>query len=130
MTKRKARPEVLNSKTTRYKTNCGNMYLRMGYDDNGELFEVFASMGKSGNCVYSHLEAVSRLLCDIFKYEDIALEDKLHAIEHLQSINCGNSWVSKGEKYLSCLDLISREVAKELKKSEKKEITQQTQEKA
>ena len=119
MTKRKPRPEVLNSKTTRYKTNCGYLYLRMGYDDKGEPFEVFATMGKSGNCVYSFLEAVSRLLCDIFKYEDIALEDKCHAVEHLRSINCGNAWINKGIKYVSCLDLIGKEVLKELNKNEK-----------
>jgi len=92
------------------------MYLRIGYDDNGELFEIFCTMGKSGNCIYSHLEAVSRLLCDIFKYEEITLADKLHAIEHLRSINCGNKWVSKGIEYVSCLDLIGKEILKELEK--------------
>lgn len=112
--KRKIRPEILNSKTYKIKTPCGNLYLRFGYDERGNLFEVFATMGKSGNCVYSHLEAVSRLLCDIFKYDGTDIEDKRHAIEHLFNINCGNVWITKGIKYVSCLDLIAKKTLEEL----------------
>jgi len=65
--------------------------------------------------VYGLLEAVSRLLCEIFKY-DIELDDKIHAVEQLRSINCGNGFILKGDKYLSCTDLIAKATLAELNK--------------
>ena len=118
--KRKSRPEVLNSKTYKLRTSCGNLYLRFGYDDKGNLYEAFFTLGKSGNCVYGLLVALSRLICDLFKYE-IELEDKEHAIKHLLGINCGNGWVAKGQKHLSCLDLIAKTTLAELQSNGKEE---------
>ncbi len=118
---RKPRPQTLKSETHKLKTSCGNLYLRFGYDNEGELFETFATMGKSGNCVYGMLEGISRLLCDIFKY-DISLDDKVHAVKHLKSINCGSKFKCNGEEHLSCLDLIANMTILELTKSSTKDI--------
>jgi len=114
------RPQVLPSKTYKLNTSCGNLYLRYGYMDE-ELFEVFATIGKSGGCAYGMLEGISRLLCDIFQLE-IPLDDKIHAIKHLQSINCGQKFKNGDKEHLSCLDLIAYMTIAELTKSSTKEI--------
>lgn len=111
--KRKVRPEVLKSRTHKLPTPCGSLYLRFGYTDDGELFETFATIGKSGNCLYGMLEAISRLICDIFKY-DVETDDKIHALKHLLSINCGQ----RKDEHTSCLDLIAKKTIEELKKCE------------
>lgn len=118
---RKKRPVVLKSETHKLKTSCGNLFLRFGYTDDGELFETFATIGKSGNCIYGMLEGISRLLCDIFKY-DISLDDKIHAINQLKSINCGQKFKNGDREHLSCLDLIANMTILELAKSSTKEI--------
>ncbi len=119
---RKVREQVLKSKTLKLKTSCGNLYLRFGYDDKGELFETFATIGKSGNCCYAMLEGISRLICDIFQYEEVSLDDKIHAIKHLQSINCGQKFNINEKDHLSCLDLIANMTILELAKTDVKEI--------
>ncbi len=118
---RRKRPAVLKSETHKVKTSCGNLFLRFGYDDNGELFETFATLGKSGNCCYAMLEGISRLLCDIFKH-DISFDDKIHAVNQLKSINCGQKFINGDKEHLSCLDLIANMTILELTKSSTKEI--------
>lgn len=117
--RRKSRPKVVPCKVYRYKTSCGHLYLRFGYDKDEQLLEMFANLGKSGNCIYGHLEVISRLISDILKLP-LSFEDKKHAITHLCGINCGNGFIEEGERYSSCLDLIGRVALKELEESQKK----------
>jgi ribonucleoside-diphosphate reductase alpha chain len=56
------RPKVLAGKTVRMETAYGKMYVTMNTDEEGNLFEVFATMGKSGGLGASMTEAICRLI--------------------------------------------------------------------
>lgn len=50
---------VIGGVTVKVKTACGSMYIQMNWQ-NGRLFEVFASLGKTGGCAFSWSEALTR----------------------------------------------------------------------
>lgn len=56
------RPKVLSGKTVRIETAYGKLYITMNVDEQGNLFEVFATMGKAGGLGASMTEAICRLV--------------------------------------------------------------------
>jgi ribonucleoside-diphosphate reductase alpha chain len=56
------RPTVLNGVTRKLNTGYGTLYVTVNYDDNGQPFEVFATIGKAGGFTNSFTEAVARLI--------------------------------------------------------------------
>jgi len=56
------RPKVLTGKTVRTETAYGRMYITLNTDDQGNLREVFAVLGKAGNLGASMTEAITRLI--------------------------------------------------------------------
>lgn len=56
------RPKVLAGKTVRVETAYGRMYITMNTDEQGNLLEVFAVLGKAGNLGASMTEAITRLI--------------------------------------------------------------------
>lgn len=58
MTKQ-TRPRMLNGKTYRIKTGCGDVYIFCN-DLDGELFEIFSKLGKSGGCSAATMEGMGR----------------------------------------------------------------------
>ncbi|MDP4000271.1 MAG: adenosylcobalamin-dependent ribonucleoside-diphosphate reductase [bacterium] len=57
-----ARPSVLRGLTVKQVTAYGNMYVTMNTDEQGDLVEVFASLGKAGGLGASMTEAICRLV--------------------------------------------------------------------
>ena len=55
------RPRALSGRTTVVLTGCGKFYITIN-DMQGDPFEVFAQIGKSGGCVASQSEAIARLI--------------------------------------------------------------------
>ena len=55
------RPDELPSTTQRIKTGYGKIYVRVGYDDNGDPFEVFVDVGNSGTHTNAWSEAIAKL---------------------------------------------------------------------
>jgi ribonucleoside-diphosphate reductase alpha chain len=53
------RPKVLVGITVKVATGCGNMYVQMNWHQ-GHVFEVFATLGHSGNCASSYSEGLTR----------------------------------------------------------------------
>jgi ribonucleoside-diphosphate reductase alpha chain len=104
----KPRPEVIVGTTTKITTGCGNLYVTVNQDQDGEFFEVFTQMGKAGGCAASQLEAVGRLI-------SLALRggvDIKVVIEQLKGIRCpAPSWTN-GQKIFSCADAIARVLEK------------------
>jgi ribonucleoside-diphosphate reductase alpha chain len=74
--------------TERVRTGHGNMYVTINFDQKGEPFEVFTTLGKSGGCDSAQLEAISRLV-------SLALRSGIEPnkiLEDLRGITCCPAW--------------------------------------
>ena len=58
----KLRKITINGKTYKVKTGYGNLYITINNDENGEPFEVFATIGKSGGFFQEQCEGICRLI--------------------------------------------------------------------
>ena len=56
------RPRSLPSVTTKLGTELGNLYVTVCFDENGEPFEIFGSLGKGGSFQYGVTELACRLI--------------------------------------------------------------------
>jgi len=104
----KPRPEVILGTTTKVTTGCGNLYITVNQDEDGNFFEVFTQMGKAGGCAASQLEAVGRLV-------SLALRGGIDVkviVEQLKGIRCPSPSWDKGKKIFSCADAIARVLEK------------------
>ena len=100
----KPRPEVTIGTTTKVATGCGNLYITVNQDEDGNFVEVFTQMGKAGGCAASQLEAIGRLV-------SLALRggiDSKVVIEQLKGIRCPSPSWANGKKIFSCADALSR----------------------
>jgi len=99
------RDEVTLGATRKMTTGCGSLYVTINEDSKG-LFEVFATMGKSGGCAASQAESVSRLV-------SLALRsgiDKSQIIKQLKGVRCPNQAWEKGGRIYSCADAIAKAI--------------------
>ncbi|HOD93002.1 MAG TPA: vitamin B12-dependent ribonucleotide reductase [Clostridia bacterium] len=119
----KPRPRITTGLTEKFKTGCGNLYITVNYDENGEICEVFTNTGRAGGCP-SQSEATARLV-------SIALRsgiDTKEIIDQLKGIRCPSTIRHKDLGILSCPDAIGRMIEKvakmngELKEEVKKTI--------
>ncbi|MFA7673208.1 MAG: vitamin B12-dependent ribonucleotide reductase [Clostridia bacterium] len=97
------RPRITTGLTEKVKTGCGNLYITVNYDENGEICEVFTNTGRAGGCP-SQSEATSRLV-------SIALRsgiDVKEIIDQLKGIRCPSTIRYKDLGVLSCPDAIGR----------------------
>lgn len=104
----KSRPEVIFGTTTKVTTGCGNLYVTVNQDEDGNFFEVFTQMGKAGGCAGSQLEAVGRLVSLALRG---GIETKV-ICEQLNGIRCPSPSWDKGKKIFSCADAIARVLEK------------------
>ncbi|MBF0253382.1 MAG: vitamin B12-dependent ribonucleotide reductase [Candidatus Omnitrophica bacterium] len=98
------RPNVVKGTTTKVNTGCGNLYVTINEDSDGEPFEVFMQMGKAGGCAMSQLESIGRLV-------SLALRSGVEVdsiIEQIKGIRCPAPAWGKGGKVLSCSDAIAK----------------------
>lgn len=56
------RPDVVSGFTYKVKTGYGNIYITINNDENGNPFEVFATIGKTGGFFQEQSEAICRLI--------------------------------------------------------------------
>ena len=102
-----ARPEVLEGRTLRYCTGCGNLYVIVNNWPEGEgtgAREVFARLGKPGACAATMCEAVARMISTALQHgassEEIATD--------LIGQACNQPTISDGVEIQSCIDAIGR----------------------
>jgi len=110
------RPNVTFGTTTKIATGCGNLYVTINEDEKKLPFEVFMSMGKTGGCAMSHLEAIGRLV-------SLALRSGIETssiIEQLRGIRCPSPSWEKGGRIFSCSDAIARVVEKRMQEAKSK----------
>ncbi|MDP6549130.1 MAG: TSCPD domain-containing protein, partial [Dehalococcoidia bacterium] len=84
------RPSRIRGVTERLRTGHGNMYVTINYDDDGNPFEVFGNLGKSGGCDGAQLEAITRLA-------SLALRSGIDpgtVVGQLRGITCCPAWDS------------------------------------
>jgi ribonucleoside-diphosphate reductase alpha chain len=99
------RHDVTCGATRKMTTGCGSLYVTINEDSEG-MFEVFATMGKSGGCAASQTEAVSRLI-------SLSLRsgiEKEQIIKQIKGVRCPNQVWEKGGKIYSCADAIAKAI--------------------
>lgn len=114
-----ARPKILAGKTVCIETGCGKMYVQLNWHE-GKLFEVFASLGKTGGCPACLSEAITRSITLGLRY-GVPLRDY---IKQLENLRCPQPVLGK-EHVLSCPDAISKvlkDYALEVKDDQAKEV--------
>lgn len=118
--KPKTRPEITSGQTYKIKTGCGNLFVTINEDEQGETLELFLRLGKSGSCMNSQLEAIGRLCSLSFR---LGAEPQ-EIIKQLRGIRCPTPMVSNEGKttILSCADATAQILQKYLEKKEKKPV--------
>jgi ribonucleoside-diphosphate reductase alpha chain len=109
------RPENITGETRGMKTGCGNIYVTVNEDENGQVFELFTHMGKAGGCAASQAEAIGRLV-------SLALRSNIEPdviISQLKGITCHEQTWTNGGKITSCSDAIAKALEKYLQRGEK-----------
>jgi ribonucleoside-diphosphate reductase alpha chain len=102
--KPRKRPDVVSGTTPKVETGCGHMYVTVNNDADGEPFEVFAQIGKTGGCASAQTQAITRLA-------SLALRsgvDPKEIANQLQGIRCPIPKMIKGGTILSCPDAIGK----------------------
>ncbi|MBW2367954.1 MAG: vitamin B12-dependent ribonucleotide reductase [Deltaproteobacteria bacterium] len=103
----RSRPETLQGFTTRIKTGMGQLYVTVTEYD-GQPFEVFATIGKSGRSATAKTEAIGRLA-------SLALRSGVNVaqiVEQLKGIGGEHPVFQEGGLVLSIPDAISRVLEK------------------
>lgn len=107
----KARPEVVYGATYKVKTGYGTLFVTVNHDDQGQPFEVFATIGKAGGFFQAKSEAICRLV-------SLALRsniDPLTVIDQIKGIRGPMpAWTSKGQ-ILSIPDAIAHVLEEHMK---------------
>jgi ribonucleoside-diphosphate reductase alpha chain len=112
----KKRPEVIKGTTRLMKTGCGNLYVTINEDEDGNLFELFTQMGKAGGCASSQAEAIGRLV-------SLALRSNIEPeelVKHLKGISCHSPAWASGGKISSCSDAISKSIERYTERGSRK----------
>ena len=116
------RPAVITGTTTKIATGCGNLYITINEDGEGQPFEVFMHMGKAGGCAMSQLEAIGRLL-------SLALRSGIEIgsiVEQLRGIRCPSPSWEKGGRIFSCSDAIARAIEQRVQDTKNRKVSNNT----
>jgi ribonucleoside-diphosphate reductase alpha chain len=108
------RPTETKGTITKVNTGCGSLYVTVAYDDKG-IFEVFATLGKSGACASAQVEAICRLIT-------LALRsgvDVAQVVKQLRGIRCSSISWEGGKSILSCADAIASVLEKHINGDDK-----------
>jgi len=102
------RPKVIGGVTVKVITGCGPLYIQMNWCS-GKLFEVFATLGKTGGCATSQSEALTRSVTMGLRH-GVPLAEY---IRQLDSIRCPSPRpFPKEEAVASCADALSKTLTK------------------
>ncbi len=102
------RPGVIGGVTAKVITGCGPLYIQMNWCSD-KLFEVFATLGKTGGCATSQSEALTRSVTMGLRH-GVPLAEY---IRQLDGIRCPNPKpFPKEDAVFSCADALSKTLAK------------------
>jgi ribonucleoside-diphosphate reductase alpha chain len=98
------RPTITEGVTMRVRLGCDTkLFITINEDQEG-LAEVFLSLGKSGGCVASHIESMSRLI-------SLTLRSRIDPemiIDQLQTIRCPSPTFNETGPIHSCADAVAQ----------------------
>ena len=100
----KNRGEVAFGVTKKMKTGCGNLYVTINEDEEGNPFEIFTQIGKAGGCVSSQCEAMGRMT-------SLALRSGVEAqeiVNQMRGISCHLPVGLGASKVSSCSDAMAQ----------------------
>jgi len=98
------RPQKLPSTTVKVKVGCGTLYVTVSRDD-GRIVEVFATIGKAGQCALAQNEALMRSITSGLKY-GVPIDEY---ISQLKGIRCPAPYMlGTDQEALSCPDAIAK----------------------
>ena len=105
------RPTETKGTITKVNTGCGSLYVTVAYDDKG-IFEVFATLGKSGACASAQVEAI----CRLYHMSLRSGVDVAQVVKQLRGIRCSSISWEGGKSILSCADAIASVLEKHIKR--------------
>ncbi len=82
------RPITVSGVTERVRTGHGTMFVTVNFDESGNPFELFTTLGKAGGCDSAQLDAISRLV-------SLALRSNVdpdEILDNLRGITCCPAW--------------------------------------
>ena len=97
------RPRTIEGRTERVRTGHGNLYVTINFDEQGDPFELFTTLGKSGGCDAANLEAISRLISLTLR----SGIDPNQIADQLKNITCHPAW-DQGVLVHSAPDAVSK----------------------
>jgi len=104
------RPKVIGGITVKVITGCGPFYIQMNWC-RGKLFEVFATLGKTGGCAASQSEALTRsVTLGLRHVPSVPLSEYIRQFGGIRCLN--PKPFPKEEAVLSCADALSKTLAK------------------
>lgn len=112
------RPDMIRGVTIKTTTGCGPLYVTINYDENGNPFEIFNSIGKSGGCAQSQTESTGRMV-------SLALRSGIGAkeiINQLKGIRCNIPYGFGANIIYSCADAIGKALEKSLSEQDHIEL--------
>jgi ribonucleoside-diphosphate reductase alpha chain len=114
----RARQDVIRGSTRKIRTGCGNIYVTVNEDEEGNLFEIFNQIGKAGGCAASQSEAIGRLV-------SLALRSGIEPeeiVRQLKGISCHAPVWSREGKILSCSDAVAKAIDWHLQDNKKVKV--------
>ena len=102
----KPRDEVTFGVTKKMHTGCGNLYVTINEDVEGNPFEVFTQIGTAGGCAASQCEAIGRLVSLILRSGIPPKE----LVMQLKSISCHKPAGFGDSRIASCSDAVAKAI--------------------
>jgi ribonucleoside-diphosphate reductase alpha chain len=101
---KRTRPQALHGTTRKMRSPLGELYVTVNEDEDGQPFEVFATLGKAGGAAMAHAEAIGRLISLALR-SGIPIHD---VINQLRGISCDRAVGLGPNKVLSMPDAIGQ----------------------
>ncbi len=101
---KRTRPQALHGTTRKMRSPLGDLYVTVNEDEDGQPFEVFATLGKAGGAAMAHAEAIGRLISLALR-SGIPMPD---VVNQLRGISCDRAVGIGPNKVLSMPDAIGQ----------------------
>ena len=120
--KTRARSKIMKGITEKRETPVGTAYITVNKDENDDMFEVFATIGKVGSDVAADAEGICRLISLVLRMPSpYTADERAWAVIHqLRGIGSGNAMGTGRDRVMSLSDGIAKTMASVLESSPSK----------